>query len=142
MVGSGNQCSVTRAQVNDSNFDMALAVGTGNGQLLFALAQAGFSSLVGVDYSAPSTELARNIATSRRVDLAPLFVTGDILSTSDRIPDVTTRLWPVITDKGTMDAICLSDETRDGGRRIGELYPAAVSRLLEPGGMFLITSCA
>lgn len=43
-------------------------------------------------------------------------------------------------DKGTYDAICLSDEEREG-KRIGELYPLAVSRLVQKGGYFLITSC-
>ncbi|KAK4046924.1 Protein-lysine N-methyltransferase efm4 [Microbotryomycetes sp. JL201] len=117
-----------------------LDVGTGNGQLLFALAEAGYSDLTGVDYSAPSTILAQNIARSRKLESSPTFVTGDILDSSATISGVTDRQWKLITDKGTMDAICLSDEERDG-QRIGQLYPAAISRLLEVGGIFLITSC-
>ncbi|KAK4048992.1 Protein-lysine N-methyltransferase efm4 [Microbotryomycetes sp. JL221] len=101
-----------------------LDVGTGNGQLLFALAEAGYTSLTGVDYSAPSTQLAQSIAVAREVEPRPTFITGDILSQSARIEGVTDRQWRLITDKGTMDAICLSDEQHDG-RRIGQLYPAA-----------------
>ncbi|KAM0791821.1 hypothetical protein ACM66B_004080 [Microbotryomycetes sp. NB124-2] len=117
-----------------------LDVGTGNGQLLFALAEAGYKDLTGVDYSAPSTLLAQSIAKSRQLDPAPRFVTGDVLDSTSTIAGVTDRRWKLITDKGTMDAICLSDETREG-QRIGQLYPAAISRLLDVGGIFLITSC-
>jgi hypothetical protein len=134
---------------------------------LFAFAEAGYKRLVGVDYSEASTALARSIAVARgfssqerrddddggddsSADQSPVFVTGDVLA-SDPIThvnvaataDATPLLWHLVTDKGTYDAVCLSDEksTTDPSKRIGELYPAAISRLLAPGGIFLITSC-
>lgn len=148
-----------------------MTVGTGNGQLLFAFAEAGYTRLVGVDYSESSTELAKSIAIARGLSpsdegeaaaekgsqgtSAPLFVTGDILS-SEPIPHVNVTIeatpdgprqlpltWQLVTDKGTYDAVCLSDDKDkdDTSKRIGELYPGAISRLLAPGGIFLITSC-
>ena len=48
--------------------------------------------------------------------------------------------WDLITDKGTYDAVCLSDETKEG-RRLQDLYVESVAKLLQKGGIFLITSC-
>uniref|UniRef100_L2G8G4 S-adenosylmethionine-dependent methyltransferase n=2 Tax=Colletotrichum gloeosporioides species complex TaxID=2707338 RepID=L2G8G4_COLFN len=49
--------------------------------------------------------------------------------------------WDVVLDKGTFDAICLSDEKDAQGRRICEGYRGRVLRLVKPGGLLLITSC-
>ncbi|KAI9619213.1 hypothetical protein H4Q26_011894 [Puccinia striiformis f. sp. tritici PST-130] len=49
--------------------------------------------------------------------------------------------WDLITDKGTFDAICLSEDTIDG-RKLEFVYPEKILDLLvKPGGIFLITSC-
>lgn len=118
-------------------------MGTGNGQLLFSLSLAGFTSLHGIDYSPSSISLARSIASTRAESHPPIaeiqFSVGDILG-DEAIAGVSGKGWPCVMDKGTYDAVCLSDEEREG-RRIGQLYPMAVSRLLGKGGVFLITSC-
>lgn len=57
----------------------------------------------------------------------------------DRDP---TAGWDVVLDKGTFDAISLSDERDAAGRRVCEGYRARVRSLLRPGGgLFLVTSC-
>lgn len=49
--------------------------------------------------------------------------------------------WDVVLDKGTFDAISLSDERDALGRRVCEGYLGRVLRLVRPGGVFLVTSC-
>lgn len=49
--------------------------------------------------------------------------------------------WDVVHDKGTFDAISLSEERDAAGRRICEGYKGRVVRLVRPGGLFLVTSC-
>jgi hypothetical protein len=52
------------------------------------------------------------------------------------------REWDVVLDKGTFDAISLSDELDAQGRRLNEAYRDRIWRLVRPsGGLFLITSC-
>jgi hypothetical protein len=98
---------------------------------------AGYSNLTGVDYSAASIQLAKSIAARRELPHPVSFVAGDIF---EGIEGVSVREWGLVLDKGTYDAICLSDETRDG-KSLASLYPASVARLLPVGGLFLITSC-
>ncbi|KAI1433977.1 hypothetical protein GGR50DRAFT_665469 [Xylaria sp. CBS 124048] len=56
-----------------------------------------------------------------------------------------TRGWDVLLDKGTFDAVSLSDETLPGDsgspRRINEAYGSRILPLIREGGLFLITSC-
>ncbi|SCZ95017.1 BZ3500_MvSof-1268-A1-R1_Chr11-3g03547 [Microbotryum saponariae] len=120
-----------------------LDLGTGNGQLLFRLSEEGYTSLTGIDYSPSSIELAESILSSTTPDPKPSinFFVSDILS-HDPDPRLTQKRWKVLLDKGTYDAICLSDEIDPKeGVRIGELYPTAVAGLLDEEGYFLITSC-
>jgi hypothetical protein len=49
--------------------------------------------------------------------------------------------WDVVLDKGTFDAVSLSDQKDKSGRRICESYRGRVLRLLRTGGVFLVTSC-
>lgn len=121
-----------------------LDVGCGNGQLLFLLAQGGYpvESLAGIDYSQSSIELCVQISQAKGIQGLRLEV-RDIL----RDPIVPPRRdgqrqgWDLITDKGTFDAICLSDQTIDG-QRLAQIYPLKIRDLLvKPGGIFLITSC-
>ncbi|GAA5825137.1 hypothetical protein JCM11251_006114 [Rhodosporidiobolus azoricus] len=139
-----------------------LDLGTGNGQLLFAFSKAGYTSLTGVDYSSLSIELAQSILSARLAAVSssdddeadndapslasppPRFFVADILDIGlgKDVEGVTGKgeQWDLVTDKGTYDAVCLSDETRDG-QSLRELYVATVSRLLPKDGLFLITSC-
>lgn len=49
--------------------------------------------------------------------------------------------WDVVLDKGTFDAISLSEEKRADGGRICEGYKGRVVKLVRKGGLFLVTSC-
>lgn len=109
-----------------------LDLGTGNGHLLFRLREEGFTcSLHGIDYSSDAIDLARAIATARDMDVK--------FSAVDFLKDCTLQA-DVILDKGTFDAICLSDEVRDG-KKLFEQYPAAVAKMMKRDSILLITSC-
>ncbi|AEO57932.1 hypothetical protein MYCTH_2304739 [Thermothelomyces thermophilus ATCC 42464] len=49
--------------------------------------------------------------------------------------------WDLVLDKGTFDAVSLSGERDDKGRRVCEGYGERVLQLLRTGGIFLVTSC-
>lgn len=118
-----------------------LDLGTGNGHLLFALREDEWlGQMVGVDYSAQSVTLAETIRTSKGKDYEDIgFVEWDILSQAPG-PWLGTG-FDVVLDKGTFDAICLSQDTDSQGRRICEGYRERVEPLVKKGGRFLITSC-
>ncbi|CAH7666513.1 S-adenosyl-L-methionine-dependent methyltransferase [Phakopsora pachyrhizi] len=124
-----------------------LDVGCGNGQLLFLLVQGGYGveNLTGIDYSAGSIELTNEIAQLKGINGLRLEV-KDIIKDEVNPPLLNSngkerRGWDLITDKGTFDAICLSNEELEG-RKLSEHYPSRISDLLvKPGGIFLITSC-
>lgn len=118
-----------------------LDLGTGNGHLLFALREDGWEGeMVGVDYSPASVKLAGQIRDTKGEEYADIaFAEWDLLSQSPG-PWVKGG-FDVVLDKGTFDAICLSQETDAQGRRICEGYREKVEPLVKPGGRFLITSC-
>lgn len=162
-----------------------LDLGCGNGSLLFALRDDGWRAgrMLGVDYSARSVELARQIARARKEGHRPAkkgesdddddeeeseddnaamegvegegasaedderdveFAEWDVLRGAYDVPlnGAQAAGWDVVLDKGTFDAICLSDETDAAtGARVCEGYRARVLRLVRPGGIFLVTSC-
>ncbi|KAH6671536.1 S-adenosylmethionine-dependentmethyltransferase [Plectosphaerella plurivora] len=156
-----------------------LDLGCGNGSLLFALRDDGWRTgrMLGVDYSARSVELARQIARARKEGHRPAkknddddeeetsdeeeddtpmegveeeketeieFAEWDVLRGSYEVPlsGAQSSGWDVVLDKGTFDAICLSDEKDAAtGARACEGYKARVLRLVRPGGLFLVTSC-
>ncbi|KAI1261894.1 hypothetical protein F5Y18DRAFT_189186 [Xylariaceae sp. FL1019] len=112
-----------------------LDLGTGNGQLLFALRDNGWrGQMLGVDYSGMSVDFARKLERGRRresceegeegrngeerVDIR--FHVHDILHDSPfalhHAPAVPERVrrnrgWDVVLDKGTFDAVSLCAET-------------------------------
>ncbi|KAH7082394.1 methyltransferase domain-containing protein [Paraphoma chrysanthemicola] len=118
-----------------------LDLGTGNGHLLFALREDGWEGeMVGVDYSAESVKLAESIRDTKAEGYEDIKVyEWDILGQEP-------VAWlgygfDVVLDKGTFDAICLSQDTDAQGRRICEGYRERVEPLIKNGGRFLITSC-
>ncbi|EGO58194.1 hypothetical protein NEUTE1DRAFT_82502 [Neurospora tetrasperma FGSC 2508] len=130
-------------------------LGCGNGSLLFALHDDGWEGrLCGVDYSEQSVELARRVLRTRVLgEDVPEFkvwdvLNGDFSTVQARPPSSQQPLegdknagWDLVLDKGTFDAVSLSDSRDSRGRRICENYGARVLQLLRPGGFFLVTSC-
>lgn len=139
-----------------------LDLGTGNGHLLFALRDAGWDGLmVGVDYSAKSVELAKQIERTRSErhedsdededegedednegrSTQPVHFSEYDLFNPKPLADAPSTGFDVILDKGTFDAISLSSDTGKDGRRICEQYRDNMLPLLRKEGYFLITSC-
>ena len=138
-----------------------LDLGTGNGHFLFRLragegdeAEAGGEGwqgrMLGVDYSLKSVEFARRIArykgygeetgNGKEVE----FAWWDIMTQDPTVPvleGANEQGWDVVLDKGTFDAISLSEEKDDMGRRVCEGYKERVVPLVREGGIFLVTSC-
>lgn len=142
-----------------------LDLGTGNGHLLFRLREddedgsemedehasdkGGFGGrMLGVDYSQKSIEFAKRIADDRDFGDGQNehveFQWWDLMTTSPNgtvLQGQNTDGWDVILDKGTFDAISLSDEIDVQGRRLCEGYKERVVPLIREGGRMLITSC-
>ncbi|UKZ69060.1 uncharacterized protein TrAtP1_010071 [Trichoderma atroviride] len=121
--------------------------------------------MLGVDYSAQSVALAKNIAQSRREEeeeeeaSTPVnFLEWDLLngplsltaSPSDNANTCSplsytpspSRRFDIILDKGTFDAISLSTTTSSEQQQHPcEIYRRRLLQLLSHGGIFLITSC-
>ncbi|XAR71392.1 Polyprenyldihydroxybenzoate methyltransferase [Bertholletia excelsa] len=107
-----------------------LDIGTGNGLLLQELAKLGFCDLTGTDYSEGAIDLARCLA-DRDGFTSINFLVDDVLDTKLE------RKYKLVMDKGTLDAVGLHP---DGPiKRV--MYWDSVSRLVEPGGILVITSC-
>ncbi|KAI0359868.1 S-adenosyl-L-methionine-dependent methyltransferase [Trametes cingulata] len=144
-----------------------LEVGAGNGNLLFALCEAGYAPdrMCGIDYSADAVKLAQAIAQSKAAaptaDAAGDEETSASLAGADRISfaacdflqddvprlpgmdaesDSDIAVWDFVLDKGTFDAIALAEKD-ESGRAPADGYPARIGRVVKPGGYFLITSC-
>ncbi|KAF8206297.1 S-adenosyl-L-methionine-dependent methyltransferase [Mycena galopus ATCC 62051] len=115
-----------------------LEIGSGNGTLLFALADAGYDAalLCGIDYSPDAVALARAIGAASESGSAVTFAECDFLVADPPGPDA----WDLLLDKGTFDAIALAEKDADGTSPAAR-YPVRVARLLKPGARFLITSC-
>lgn len=143
-----------------------LDLGTGNGHFLFSLrsstkgeededdeedgkqeVESGWGGrMLGVDYSQRSVEFAKRIAEDKGFDrgkevefkwwdLMGQDPTGVVLEGNNE------KGWDVVLDKGTFDAISLSEEQDAQGRRICEGYKEKVAPLVRSGGIFLVTSC-
>ncbi|KAJ3209629.1 hypothetical protein HDU67_006036 [Dinochytrium kinnereticum] len=90
-----------------------------------------YTSLVGVDYSQHSVDLAVKVADEQRRDFI-VYKQADILS-----PNPSLGKFGLALDKGTLDAISLAENVTNGKDR----YSKAVADLLEDSGTLLITSC-
>jgi SAM-dependent methyltransferase len=133
-----------------------LDLGTGNGHFLFRLregeehedeADEGWGGrMLGVDYSERSVEFAKRIAEDKGhgMEKQVEFKWWDIMSQSPLgivLDGHNQTGWDVILDKGTFDAISLSEEKDDSERRICEGYKERVVPLIREDGIFLVTSC-
>ena len=116
--------------------------------MLFLLREEGkfAGKLVGVDYSEASIDLCRQLAIQKGHPLGPSsnersleFAIWDIIRTPPRQEWV--EVFDVVLDKGTFDAVSLSGEVDEQGRRICEGYRERVERLVNKGGYVLVTSC-
>lgn len=132
--------------VNEENTSF-IDLGTGNGQLLIGIRDAGFEGhLTGIDYSEPSVEFAKQVVQENE-DWDPNdgtynFQHADFLASDDWNKDK--KQWDVVLDKGTLDAIALSDLTYEyQGQQLSgvEMYPLRAAGLVKPSGLMLITSC-
>jgi SAM-dependent methyltransferase len=129
-----------------------LESGCGNGTLLLSFLTSPRPAapqpfhLTGIDYSAGAISLARGVEMARRAGLdwedrvvnevEVEWRQGDLLR--DNIEDK----WDLVLDKGTFDALALSNEVVDGNGRLPSIvYPERIARLVREGGFFLITSC-
>lgn len=125
--------------VEDANARM-IDLGCGNGHLLLELSNEGYKNLHGIDYSESAITLAKSVAKDR--DLAWIqYDAVDFLSN----PDWFESQYQVVLDKGTYDAISLHPDQvqakKEGVPGPREKYVEAVHRMIEPNGLFLITSC-
>ncbi|WWC58164.1 uncharacterized protein I303_100700 [Kwoniella dejecticola CBS 10117] len=147
-----------------------LECGSGNGTLLLSFLTSSGSPppekqkfhLTGIDYCDSATILASSIETSRRETLSEeIDEDEEILNdvecewrTADLLrKDFKGETWDLVMDKGTYDALCLSQEkitsTEDeeslkgdgDGMLPSQLYPERIAKLVKKGGLFLITSC-
>lgn len=132
-----------------------LDLGTGNGEMLFLLREAGWGGrMVGVDYSGGSVEFCRRRVVGKgeggeggKME----FTEWDILTSSplpswfgnDEYEEGTGAGsgFDVVLDKGTFDAVSLCNELDEQGRRVCEGYAARVERLVRKGGLVVVTSC-
>ncbi|KAL4890759.1 methyltransferase domain-containing protein [Aspergillus ambiguus] len=160
-----------------------LGTGNGS-MLALLRTRGGFAGpMVGVDYSPRSVELARELQrlkihsayladedgdAEEAVDTDIRFEEWDILHATDALSDAasagnapsldwfpyTQGGFDIVLDKGTFDAVSLSDEvveeeTEDAAaapkravrRRVCERYPGIARRLVRPGGFVVVTSC-
>lgn len=140
-----------------------LEVGAGNGNLLFALSEAGYdpSKLLGVDYSPDAVKLAQAIAHTKAAppaededeeEAVPILKDADKITFGvcdflhhDVVPlegmiaeEGSVAIWDLVLDKGTFDAIALAEKD-ESGRTPADGYPARIGRVVKPGGFFLIT---
>ncbi|KAH9850367.1 S-adenosyl-L-methionine-dependent methyltransferase [Lenzites betulinus] len=148
-----------------------LEVGAGNGNLLFALCDAGYApeKICGIDYSEDAVKLARAIAKAKAARPAieeeeeadvgetqaslPDGTAGITFNTCDFLRDEVPRL-PGMSPEEDPDAavwdFVLDKGTFDAialaekdadGQAPADGYPARIGRVVKPAGYFLITSC-
>ena len=102
-----------------------------------------------MDYSSQSIRLATSILAKKSpaAQSRIAFHEFDILAFAPDAPPLSSSpTWlgagfDVVLDKGTFDAVSLSGEKGEDGRRVCEGYRTKVLGLVKTGGRFLITSC-
>ncbi|KAG2205009.1 hypothetical protein INT47_002633 [Mucor saturninus] len=128
--------------VDDPQCSM-IDLGCGNGHLLLELSNEGFKNLYGIDYSESAITLAKAIAKDRELEWIQ-YEAVDFLSEPDWFVGKHTP-FRLVLDKGTYDAISLHPDQvqakKDGVAGPREKYVESVHRMIDPQGLFLITSC-
>ncbi|KAK9460494.1 methyltransferase domain-containing protein [Lipomyces oligophaga] len=126
----------------------AIDLGTGNGHLLFRVrSECGMANrLCGVDYSETSVEFAIQIlkkkVSSGEIDNPNGNIVFECSNFLTLPAESENQGWDLVLDKGTLDAIALSQDIVKDGMTGVELYPLAVrDKLVRIGGIILITSC-
>ncbi|KAA8904448.1 hypothetical protein TRICI_005498 [Trichomonascus ciferrii] len=131
---------VTRSDegVIDEQSASVIDLGTGNGRLLFSLREGGYEGpMLGIDYSEPSVEFARMVAQNEEHEDIH-FQQADFLTDGTWNKD--NQKWDIVMDKGTLDAIALSDAKYEGKTGV-ERYPEMVRQFIKDSGSLLVTSC-
>lgn len=112
-------------------------LGTGNGRLLFALRDGGFMGpMIGLDYSQNAIDLANGILRELRYSDIE-FRQWNFLTKDNFAYELE---FDILLDKGTLDAIALSGKTYNGSDAI-DTYVTKIQGMMNPGGIFFITSC-
>ncbi|KAG1319037.1 hypothetical protein G6F62_012044 [Rhizopus arrhizus] len=116
-------------------------LGCGNGHLLLELANEGYKSLAGIDYSESAVVLAKSVAKERELEWIQ-YDAVDFLSN----PQWFKHTFQVVLDKGTYDAISLHPDQieakKQGKPGPREKYVESVHAMInKESGLFLITSC-
>ncbi|CCG84209.1 protein of unknown function [Taphrina deformans PYCC 5710] len=117
-----------------------LDLGTGNGHLLFTLHEAGFTRwrMTGIDYSEASIALATAILRTKRYPNIA-FRVQDFLAPAPEA--AVSEVYNLVLDKGTFDAISLSDGETDEGVKLSQSYARSVVRLMKKDAKLIVTSC-
>jgi SAM-dependent methyltransferase len=102
--------------------------------------------IVGTDYSQKSIEFAQRIAQEMNPQPPIAFLHYDIMTSpaSALLTPPNENGYDVVLDKGTFDAISLSDQPlpgSSGGKRLCEGYIDRILPLVREGGVFVVTSC-
>ncbi|OCB85326.1 hypothetical protein A7U60_g7631 [Sanghuangporus baumii] len=143
---SPSSSSSASPSVSSSSPPKILEVGSGNGNVLFALADAGYdpSYLAGIDYSPDAVRLARKIASERgggcekitfeEVDFLNLKLEQRKLCGIPKVGGGEKEEggedgWTLVLDKGSYDAMALAERDEDGTRP-SDSYPERVATLL------------
>lgn len=119
-----------------------LDLGCGNGSVLRKLRSKGFSVLTGVDYCQKAVDLsiAASIAEEEeeeKGDKEMIEIKFEQLDITAPRPDFLSSKFDVVLDKGTWDAMSLSDDRCD---RL-KAYLDLLDKILNEGSRFIIFSC-
>uniref|UniRef100_A0A0A9WG81 Protein-lysine N-methyltransferase CM83_54793 n=2 Tax=Lygus hesperus TaxID=30085 RepID=A0A0A9WG81_LYGHE len=106
-------------------------LGCGNGMMLVELAREGYNNVTGVDYCESAIELSKSIIDTQSMGHIKLEV-------ADLTQDCNLVGFDIVLDKGTFDAISLSPDDPKSKKL---MYLKNVSKMLNDGGLFVITSC-
>lgn len=106
-------------------------IGCGNGLLLVELANRDFKNLTGIDYSEKAIILAKEVAKKLDVQSVIRYIVCDVLQPTFQ------GAFDVIVDKGTYDAVSLSEDGVENRKK----YVSSVFDLLKNNGLFVLTSC-